>query len=201
MSNLPALEMSAESEAPSKSAAASDPRLQIFSLTCRHVRKLVGVGAHDYDDIVQAAAERALRDLPKYEGRCSLSTWVFRVCYSALIDHRRIHRRWLTRFRLSPSHELNDALSVNPAAEKALETVERNARLQAVLQRMSPKRASVVMLHDLQGMPVAAIAEVLGINDLTVRSRLRDGRKELARRLKRDPYFGDQACNTREQIP
>jgi DNA-directed RNA polymerase specialized sigma24 family protein len=57
------------------------------------------------------------------------------------------------------------------------------------------------MLHDLQGMPVAAIAEQLGINDLTVRSRLRDGRKELARRLKRDPYFGDQVCGTRESIP
>ena len=198
MSNLLAVEMLARDARETAPSRAADPRAEVFELVCRHVRKLTGAGAADYDDIVQSAAERVLRELPKYEGRASLSTWVFRVCYTVMIDQRRVHRRWLSRFRLEPASELADVASVPPGAEQQLRRLERNRRLQTVLQRMSPKLSSVLMLHDLQGMSVEAVAEALDLNELTVRSRLRDGRKDLSRRLKRDPYFGEAAGDFEE---
>jgi RNA polymerase sigma-70 factor (ECF subfamily) len=158
------------------------------------MRKLVGHSS-DYEDLVQAAAELAVRDLPKFEGRSSLSTWVFRICYTTLLGERRWLRRWLKRFSLhepSEGPELLDARAEN--ASEALEVYERRRRLTSAVERLTPKLRAVVTLHDLQGMSVEEIAEVVDANVLTVRSRLRDGRRALARRLHKDPYFGEEAC-------
>ena len=43
--------------------------------------------------------------------------------------------------------------------------------------------AAVVVLHDLEELSVAELAQVVGTGELTVRSRLRDGRKQLAKLL------------------
>ena len=55
------------------------------------------------------------------------------------------------------------------------------------------------MLHDLDELEIDEIAVIVGANPLTVRSRLRDGRKLLARALENDPYFGSEAC--KELLP
>ena len=62
------------------------------------------------------------------------------------------------------------------------------------VERLSPKRRAVVVLHDLEGIGVDEIAVIVDANVLTVRSRLRDGRRDLCRLLASDPYFGDEAC-------
>jgi RNA polymerase sigma-70 factor (ECF subfamily) len=161
------------------------------------MRKLVGHSS-DYEDLVQSAAEHALRDLPGFEGRSSLSTWVFRVCYTTLLGERRWYRRWLRRFTLAESSEPSDApdASAVNAAESLLQR-ERQQRLTQAVERLTPKLRAVVTLHDLQGMSVEAIAEIVDANVLTVRSRLRDGRRDLSRRLAKDAYFGDAACGGR----
>ena len=83
------------------------------------------------------------------------------------------------------SRERHDA-----GAYEVLECVERAARLRAALERIPPNRRAVVILHDLEGLPLGEVAEIVGANLLTVRSRLRDGRKVLLRELEADPYFG-----------
>jgi DNA-directed RNA polymerase specialized sigma24 family protein len=46
-----------------------------------------------------------------------------------------------------------------------------------------------LILHDLEGLDVAAVAAISGANELTVRSRLRDAHKKLAQLLRQDPLF------------
>jgi DNA-directed RNA polymerase specialized sigma24 family protein len=48
----------------------------------------------------------------------------------------------------------------------------------------------VVTLHDIAGLDIAEIAEIVGTKEATVRTRLRDGRRKLAQLLKSDEYFG-----------
>ena len=50
-----------------------------------------------------------------------------------------------------------------------------------------------MILHDLEGLPLGEVVEIVGANLLTVRSRLRDGRRRLLAELAGDPYFGDGA--------
>ncbi|HEY3498779.1 MAG TPA: sigma-70 region 4 domain-containing protein, partial [Polyangiaceae bacterium] len=84
------------------------------------------------------------------------------------------------------------------AAAEALERAEKLARLKLALDRVQPKRRAVVILHDLEGLSVAEIADIVDANPLTVRSRLRDGRRRLAEELARDPYFDDGASPREE---
>lgn len=70
-----------------------------------------------------------------------------------------------------------------------LEQRRRTVRLHAALGRMSDKYRAVVVLHDLEELGVPEIAAIVGANELTVRSRLRDGRKQLHRLLEADPQF------------
>jgi RNA polymerase sigma-70 factor (ECF subfamily) len=149
--------------------------------------------ARDLEDLVQTAAEQALRALPTFEHRARLSTWTYRICYLTMLKERRWYRRWLRRFTLAPDGELPD-IAAPIGEDLAGEQGERACRLRASVERLSPKRRAVVVLHDLEGVAIDDIAVIVGANPLTVRSRLRDGRRDLARLLAGDEYFGDEAC-------
>ena len=177
-------------EAPAPARADSWPlRDEVFGLVYAQMRSLAG-RTSDLEDLVQAAAEQALRALPGFEGRSALPTWTFRICYHTLLNERRWYKRWLRRFTLTGDGTLPDSEDARAGAHEALERVERAQRLRAALERVSPKRRAVVILHDLEGLPLSEVVDIVGANLLTVRSRLRDGRKVLLRELAADPYFG-----------
>jgi RNA polymerase sigma-70 factor (ECF subfamily) len=170
---------------------------EIFTLVHRQMRSLVG-GRAEFDDLVQIAAEQALRALPSFEGRSKMSTWTYRICYLTLLKHERWYRRWLHRFALTEPSELSETDAMIASDDFILEQFERAARLRKAIGQLSPKRRVVVVLHDLEGMSIDAISGVVKAKSLTVRSRLRDGRRELARIVAKDPYFGDEACRGTE---
>jgi len=70
-----------------------------------------------------------------------------------------------------------------PLASGMLEVSERVQALRAALACMTDKYRAVVVLHDLEELEIKAIAVIVGAGELTVRSRLRDGRKQLRKLL------------------
>jgi RNA polymerase sigma-70 factor (ECF subfamily) len=165
---------------------------ELFGLIYRQMRALAG--RRDVDELAQAAAEQAVRALPSFEGRSKLSTWTYRICYLTLRKHERWTRRWLRRFTLTQDGELPEPAAESSQADAPLLREERLRRLSAALDQVSSKRRTVVLLHDLEGLSVDEIAEIVGANARAVRSRLRDGRRALGEILKSDPYFGVEAC-------
>jgi RNA polymerase sigma-70 factor (ECF subfamily) len=177
-------------------AARNAPALnEVFPLVYRQMRSLVG-GRPEFDDLVQIAAEQVLRSLPSFAGRSKLSTWTYRICYLTMLRHGRWYRRWLRRFTLTERGELD--AQAPESDEPNFEAAERAARLRRAVEQLSPKRRSVVVLHDLEGHSVDDVAVIVAAKPLTVRSRLRDGRRDLAAILAADPYFGDDACGCEE---
>jgi RNA polymerase sigma-70 factor, ECF subfamily len=168
-----------------------DPSIeQVFELVYRQMRSLVAGKDRDLDDLVQDAMEQALKSLPSFEGRSKLSTWTFQVCYRTLLKRRRSWGRWFRRFSFSSTGELPEPPQV-PTTEPTLRK-ERLQRLQGALAQLPDKKRSVVLLHDLEGHSSEEIAEIVGAKLGTVRSRLRDGRRELLSLLEADPYFGSR---------
>jgi RNA polymerase sigma-70 factor (ECF subfamily) len=164
---------------------------ELLTLLYRQMRSLAGP-RRDLDDLVQAAAERALRAFPRFEGRSALSTWTYGVAYRTVLDHDRWFRRWSRRFSFA---ETADPVE-GPAdwdGEVAMLELHRARRLHLALDWLPPAKRAVVVLHDLEGVEVSEIARIVATNERTVRSRLRDGRKKLAALLAADPSFDVEA--------
>jgi len=157
---------------------------ELFALVYRSMRALVSPRDNDFDDLVQAAATDVWRTLERFEGKSELSTWVYGVCYRVLLNHRRFWRRFRLRFEIGLTTEPSRGV---PQPFDLLDERERAQRLRGLLGRLSDKYRAVVVLHDLEGFSVAEIAGIVGANELTVRSRLRDGRRQLRRLVEREP--------------
>jgi RNA polymerase sigma-70 factor (ECF subfamily) len=160
---------------------------ELLALLYRQVAALIGP-RRELDDIVQAAAERALRALPRFEGRSALSTWTYSIAYRAVVDHDRWFRRWRRRFVLAEDEPVPERCS-SWDGEAAMMELRRARRLHQVLSELPATKRAVIVLHDLEGMALREVAEVVGANERTVRSRLRDARKKLAQLLTEDPLF------------
>ncbi len=169
---------------------------EVFALVYAQMRRLAG--RRDVDELAQAAAEQAIRALPRFEGRSALSTWTFRICYLTIKKHDRWYRRWLRRFTLTRDGELPDRASDARGADGGAEDRERLERLRRALDALTPKRRTVVVLHDIEGMAIEEIARVVDAAPVAVRSRLRDARNKLAEILAGDPYFGDEVCRRKD---
>ena len=158
---------------------------ELFEMVYRSMRSLTGARSSDFEDLVQLAAEQVTKSLPQFDQRCELRTWVYTICYRVLLRQRRWYRRWAARFSLGLEH--HEPVSEAPAQTQSVEAHERAEQLRAVLSGLSEKYRAVVVLHDLEEHSVAEVAEIVGVGELTVRSRLRDGRKQLAKLIRSCP--------------
>jgi RNA polymerase sigma-70 factor (ECF subfamily) len=78
-------------------------------------------------------------------------------------------------------------LPVEPAgsADSAVSVAQRDA-LDRAFRRLSPEHRAVVVLHHHIGMPLAAVAEVVGVPLGTVKSRLHHGTRAMRAALQAD---------------
>jgi RNA polymerase sigma-70 factor (ECF subfamily) len=178
--------------APSSEVRSEQLEERIFDLVYRQMNSLWGRWRDDFDDLVQAAAEQALRSLRSFRKESELATWTYKICYHTVLRHRRWSMRWLRRFTLDAPHAEATDRSMDACLE--LEHAERAQRMRGALDRLSNKLRAVVVMRDLEGLEIDEIAEIVGSGEATVRSRLRDGRRRLFEVLKSDPYFGAEAC-------
>jgi RNA polymerase sigma-70 factor (ECF subfamily) len=160
----------------------ADPPDRIAGLFDAHYERLyrlarrLSSNSDDACDLVQETFLRAVRSVAAIPtGVPGEEAWLVRV----LINLRRDEwRRTAVRKRHPDAIASSRALPANP--EVAL--VSR-AAVWSALDRLSPRRRAIVVMHELEDLPVAAIASLLGITAITVRWHLSVSRRELAREL------------------
>ncbi len=138
----------------------------------------------DLEDVVQEVFFQVHRSVKDFRGQSRFSTWLYRVTVNVVLMHRRAQK---SRPVLVEAPE-----GLAPAASGALpdEEVARRHRMEAfgrLLGRLSEKKRAVFVLHELEGMQAAEIADVVEAPVLTVRTRLFYARKELAEMLRDEP--------------
>jgi RNA polymerase sigma-70 factor (ECF subfamily) len=131
--------------------------------------------AADADDAVQETLVRAWKGLPRFRGEASFSTWLYRICLNAITDQRARRAR-------GSGAGLDDAVEPADPRDRIAER-ELSGALQDALSRLDDTYRTPVLLYDVLGRSYAEIAEVLGIAEGTVKSRIFRGRAELARQL------------------
>jgi RNA polymerase sigma-70 factor (ECF subfamily) len=146
--------------------------------------RLLG-NAEDAEDAVQEGLLAALRNLHRFEGRASLSTWLTRIVVNAC----------LMRLRSLRSHEwesienpiggqdgvcLSDLLvDSRPNPEQVCVCNEQRRILNQGLRGLSPPHRHALSLRDLQGMTSKEAAVALGLSEGTVKSQVHRARRKL----------------------
>jgi RNA polymerase sigma-70 factor (ECF subfamily) len=149
-----------------------------FEFVWRSLRML-GVRRSSLDDAVQDVFGVISRQLPRFEARSSLRTWVFGIVQYTAANHRRGERR--KSAPLSPLQE--DLASREPGPELQAEGSQLAREIQAFCAELEESRRTVFVLGVLEEVPPAEIAELLAIPVNTVYSRLRALRQALKQRL------------------
>jgi RNA polymerase sigma-70 factor (ECF subfamily) len=126
-------------------------------------------------DVVQETFLRAARSpgsIP--HGHGSEEAWLVRILVNICRDD---WRRKAVRQRHAPDVPVP---SEHPSPEGAL--IARSLIWQG-LAALPPRRRAALVMYELEGATIPAIAKLLGVNQVTVRWHLSVGRRELARLL------------------
>ena len=155
--------------------------------------RFTGNGA-DAEDLTQDVFLKIYSNLGSFDlARGSLQVWITTMTRNLLVDNFRRTRNqratgslddgWNDSEEMKPIDRLT-ATGATPhelAAQKELAAMVQNA-----LACVSVELREAVILRDLQDMDYREIAQVLGIPEGTVKSRISRGRAELARLLERN---------------
>lgn len=137
-------------------------------------------------DVTQEVFIRAFQSLDRFDGRCSLRTWMFRVAHNLCIDRARRAKRAPVAMSLDAGFESSEPIEFSDERWDPAQ-MAMNAELQAEVGRaissMSDKLRIVLLLHDKEDMGYDEIAGIVGIPVGTVKSRLFLARRHLQEQL------------------
>jgi RNA polymerase sigma-70 factor (ECF subfamily) len=149
--------------------------------------------SHDAEDLTQDVFIKLYANLHSFDAaRGGFQTWITTLTRNLLVDHfRRSRQQRVTDSMDAGWDQGNDAPRTEPIVDQRSTPLEQAMRkdlehmVQAALAKVSPELREAVILRDLQDMDYKEIADVLGIPQGTVKSRISRGRAELARLLER----------------
>jgi RNA polymerase sigma-70 factor (ECF subfamily) len=126
----------------------------------------------DARDIYQEAFLRVYRNLPRFRFDCSFSTWLYRIVANLCLDQirkRKVRKEEpaaistaggeLDRFQFVAENRAD----VDP--QRQLMSSQVHARVQEVLDRLTPRERIVFEMRHFQGMRLRAIGEALGVTE------------------------------------
>jgi RNA polymerase sigma-70 factor (ECF subfamily) len=117
------------------------------------------------------------RSLAGFDGRCALSTWVYRVAHNVAASHVARGTRQARLVALDDERLLADD---DPEAE--IDQTRTIERLHALIRRLQPPDREVILLY-LEGLHASAIAEITGLAAGTVAVKIHRIKTLLARRF------------------
>jgi RNA polymerase sigma-70 factor (ECF subfamily) len=120
--------------------------------------------------------------LERFEGRSSLSTWLFAICRSVARDFRRRERR---DARLWVEAAIDEELDLRADVGRAVEQQQQLAELERILATLPTQQRNVFILFEIEKLTGEEIAGALSIPLGTVYSRLQHGRKAFRAALDR----------------
>lgn len=148
----------------------------------------------DAEDLTQDVFLKIYSNLASFDGsRGSLQVWITTMTRNLLVDNFRRTRNQRSTDSLDAGWDESDELrpvdrlqAVGPSPHERAAQKELAKMVQGALAKVSVELREAVILRDLQDMDYKEIAQVLGIPEGTVKSRISRGRAELARLLERN---------------
>lgn len=152
----------------------------------------------DAEDVLQETFLKAMRALPEFEGRSSLSTWLYRIAVNESLMLLRKQKPDLALDTPAEEEDSEEGGSSNGLIladwcclpEEELLSEESRRFLDQAIQQLPATLRSVFILRDIEGLSIRETADLLGLTETNVKTRLLRARLFLRQQLSR--YFGER---------
>ena len=145
------------------------------------------------EDLLQETFMRVIKGAEAYKRQAKFTTWLYTIARNLCVDQtrRRKHRRHASLDApMSSSEESGTLLDIIPGNEMMSDRKSVNKELHETMQRaiagLSEDQREVFLMREFLDMPFKQIADVVGVPENTVKSRMRYALEKL--RLDLDEY-------------
>jgi RNA polymerase sigma-70 factor (ECF subfamily) len=150
----------------------------------------------DAEDVLQETFIKALRSVGEFEGRSSLSTWLYRIAVNeALMMIRKRKGAVVSLDETEGDNANQDAAPLQLTdwcclPEQELASAEARRYLDEAVDRLPDALKVVFVLRDIQGLSIKETAEPLNLTEMAVKTRLFRARMKLRDDL--SVYFSER---------
>ena len=156
----------------------------------------------DAEDVLQNTFIKALQFLPKFEGRSSISTWLYRIAANEALMTIRKRRPETMLTDLAPEDNENEEYT--PAnltdwcclPEEEFINAEARTHLDQAIQRIPGALRIVFLLRDIEGLSIEETSQALNLSETAVKTRLLRARLRLREDL--STYYGERVAQRRK---
>jgi RNA polymerase sigma-70 factor (ECF subfamily) len=142
----------------------------------RSLRRL-GTAPSDVEDLAQEVFLALRRSWPGFDQTRPVRAYLFGITFRIAAKHRRKRRREV-------AFKVVEVPDDRPGPDDELVAKRARALLLSALERIPLPRRAVLVMHEIDCIPVDEVAATLGIPRFTVYSRLRKARRELESALR-----------------
>lgn len=138
---------------------------------------------NDYEDardIAQIVFVKAYKNLPSFDPKYKFFSWIYRIGMNECLNHRAKRRE---EVELDPDL-IADGGDASDADTKA-GAVMRTEAIDASLMRLTVDYRVVIILRHFLELNQAEMAQILGVSEQIVKSRLHTARQQMAGHLER----------------
>ena len=149
----------------------------------------------DAEDVLQNTFMKVLQSIDKFEGRSSLSTWLYRIGVNEALM---LLRRQKPTISVAMDYE-DDADEIQHPTqftdwcclpEEDLLSDEARRHLDKAIRRLPEKLQVVFLLRDIEGLSIRETSEALDLSETAVKTRLLRARLNLREQL--STYYGER---------
>ncbi|HUI07273.1 MAG TPA: sigma-70 family RNA polymerase sigma factor [Verrucomicrobiae bacterium] len=173
-----------------------------------HGAKLYGVALqfmrNEYDarEAMQDALVSVWNKIGSFEGKSAFTSWLYRVTANAALMALRKKKRRENDVSLDATGDDDGELPLpvlrlsdnGPLPDKAVLTDELGEQVRAAIDRLPEPYRVVVLLRDVEELPMAEVMEATGLSEPALKSRLHRARLALREALL--PYLKGQDTRT-----
>ncbi len=150
------------------------------------------------EEAVQEALVTVYRGLDKFEGRCSLRSWMFRAVRSRALDELRRRGRMVVADDVDPMADAFDARGkwqepppgLGSLLDSRIDAKRALAQVRRQVDKLPHDLREIFLLREVQGLETAEICAALDITPENLRTRLHRARKQLRAQVVRAIHEG-----------
>jgi RNA polymerase sigma-70 factor (ECF subfamily) len=157
-----------------------------YSYVYKFLYRTCGHDHHLAEELTQETFYQAFRSMHRYNGKCSIETWLCSIAKNIWFHHIRKHKDLCLDLE-SLEETLYDDYEKTP--EAYAERRERSAAIRTAIAHLKPKYREVVLLRASGELTFAQIADIMKITESSAKVLYFRAKNDIKESLENEGYF------------